>query len=64
MIDDGEVTRFVHDRDGEERHGLSLVLFSHSVSESELLYCNWFTISFRLLFKFVLKIFCAQSHVH
>ena len=55
MIDDGE-TRFVHDHDGEERHKVSLVLFSHSVSESELIYCNLI----HNLFQITLQV-CAQD---
>jgi len=55
--DDGEVRGSVHNHDGEERYKVSLVLFSHSVSGQKLFSRPSLTISPRLLFRFVLKIF-------
>jgi hypothetical protein len=49
--------RPIHDHDGQERYKVSLVLFSHSVSEKWSFSRPLLTVSPRLLFKFVLKIF-------
>ena len=54
--DDREVGRPVHDHDGEERHELSLVLFSHSVSELQVISCDFA----RNLFQTALQV-CAQD---
>ena len=61
--DDGEVRRPVHDYDGEKGHRVSLVLFSHSVSEHQLISCVFAHNLFQLLFKFALKIFYGSIAV-
>ena len=54
--DDGETRRPIHDHDGEERYELSLVLFSHSVSEPQLISC----VFAHNLFQTALQV-CAQD---
>ena len=54
--DDGETRGPVDDHDGEKRYELSLVLFSHSVSEPQLIPC----IFAHNLFQTALQV-CAQD---